>query len=438
MASRDENKRVLLYHTRKEDKTIADFVERQKLIGITANDVFDDNRDLIFTQMSVSDKEAYKEKFGSVPASGSDLNAGMILPLPCVIKVCPYNITAETAINNTNWHVPNNNFYAFADEEVQKIFESPAYSTLIDKRNCDVEVIGWFKQANVFGTRGKRFNNVKGAWFDLSRFVISLNSSSGQNGGSFVVRFPILGFAEKLTGYQLAYNKDTKDWDVYSDLGFGGRSVASLPIGSLFQWGDQYYGKKPLKTAQLNNLFSALISYNDLIFISFVRNEDTFTEDTIDKHVAKNTWDMIGLVDDVRVSVNGASGNGFVEITGRDLMKLLIEDGSYFFNPSSAYSDESIFANEAQAAGGSGVYKSTGDIRDVTDLGSHGHGLVRRLRNMSNEIDIFAYKPMREIIYILKGVVSQLSNIEVVPGEIFIPWEDKRTLWKDISVEEEK
>ena len=56
---------------------------------------------------------------------------------------------------------------------------------------------------------------------------------------------------------------------------------------------------------------------------------------------------------------------------------------------------------------------------------------------MSNEIDIFAYKPMREIAYILKGVVSQLSNIEVVPGEIFDSWEN-RTLWKDINVEEEK
>ncbi len=423
--ARDNNKRVLLYHTRRDDKTIEDFVKRQKLIGITAEEVFNDNRDYIFQQMSVADIEAYKQSNGTVPTSGADLVLGMTLPLPCKIKVCPYNITAETAINNTNWHVPNNDFYAFADEEIQKIFESPAYSALVDKRNCDVEVVGWFKQANTFGQRGKRINNVKGAWMDVSRFVISLNSSSSANGSSFTIRFPILGFAEKLTAYS-----DIAD--------FSGRSVASLPIAMFWEYGNQYYSKKPLKTAQLDNLFSALISYNDLIFISYVKNlELDLTADLLEERVAKNTWDVIGLVDDVRVNVNGASGSGFVEVTGRDLMKLLIEDGSYFFNPSSSYSAESIFANEVEGIAGKGVYKSSGDIRDVTDLGSEGRGLVRRLRNMSDEIDIFAYKPMREIAYILKGVVSQLSNIEVVPGEIFDSWEN-RTLWKDINVEEEK
>jgi hypothetical protein len=135
--------------------------------------------------------------------------------------------------------------------------------------------------------------------------------------------------------------------------------------------------------------------------------------------------------------LNGGASSGYVEITGRDLMKLLIEDGSYFFNPSSSYSSESIYANEAEASVNGGVYRSRGDIADVTDLGGDGRGLVKRLRNMSNEIDIFAYRPMREIVYILKGVVSQLSNIEVVPGEIFDFWEN-RTVWKDITLEEEK
>lgn len=423
--AQDEGKRVLLYHTRKQDKTIEDFVKSQKIIGIEAKDVFDDNRDYIFQQMSVADLEAYKNEKGSVPKSGSDLDMSMTLPLPCKIKVCPYNITAETMVNNTNWHTPNNDFYAFASEEIEKIFESPVYSSLIDKSNCDVEVIGWFKQTNLFGERKKRMNDVRGEWFDLSPYVISLNASVNANGGSFSIRLPIIGMVGSVDGFA-----ELPD--------FGGRMKVHEPVSTLWKFGEKnFYAKKSLETAQLGNLFSSLISYNDLIFLSFSKNEDIKDVTPLEKRVAENSWDVIGLVDDVRVNLNGGASSGYVEITGRDLMKLLIEDGSYFFNPSSSYSSESIYANEAEASVNGGVYRSRGDIADVTDLGGEGRGLVKRLRNMSNEIDIFAYRPMREIVYILKGVVSQLSNIEVVPGEIFDFWEN-RTVWKDITLEEEK
>lgn len=423
--AQDEGKRVLLYHTRKQDKTIEDFVKSQKIIGIEAKDVFDDNRDYIFQQMSVADLEAYKNEKGSVPKSGSDLDVSMTLPLPCKIKVCPYNITAETMVNNTNWHTPNNDFYAFASEEIEKIFESPVYSGLIDKSNCDVEVIGWFKQTNLFGERKKRMNDVRGEWFDLSPYVISLNASVNANGGSFSIRLPIIGMVGSVDGFA-----ELPD--------FGGRMKVHEPVSTLWKFGEKnFYVKKSLETAQLGNLFSSLISYNDLIFLSFSKNEEIKDVTPLEKRVAENSWDVIGLVDDVRVNLNGGAASGYVEITGRDLMKLLIEDGSYFFNPSSSYSSESIYANEAETSVNGGVYRSRGDIADVTDLGGDGRGLVKRLRNMSNEIDIFAYRPMREIVYILKGVVSQLSNIEVVPGEIFDFWEN-RTVWKDITLEEEK
>lgn len=436
--AKDDSKRVLLYHTRKEDKTIEDFVKSQKLIGITAKEVFDDNRDYIFTQIQSSPSflEAYKEENGSVPKSGADLAETMTLPIPCQIKVCPYNITAETMINNTNWHTPNNDFYAFASEEIQKIFESPAYSALIDKTNCEVEVIGWFKQMNMFGERKHRINNVSGAWFDLSSFVISLNSNVGANGGNFTMRLPIVGMIEKLVGKTVDLVEESSGNRVYSY--FKGRSLVHQPISAFYEFGNkQFYSKKSLDNAQLGNLFSSMISYNDLIFLSFAKNEEIGETESLAERVAKNSWDMIGLVDDVSVVVTGESGSGYVQITGRDLMKLLIEDGSYFFNPSSTYSAESIFANEVEGAAGKGIYKTSGDVTDVTDLAAEGRGLVKRLRNIASEIDAFAYRPMREVIYILKAVVSQLSNIEVVPGELFDFWEN-RTLWKDITIEEEK
>lgn len=425
--AQNENKRVLLYHTRKSDKTMEDFVKSQKIIGVTAKDVFDDNRDFLFDQIkkNVVFLKAYKDENGSVPQSGSDLVETMTLPLPCEIKVCPYNITAETMVNNTNWHTPNNDFYAFSAKEVSKVFESPSYSSLIDKAKCDVEVIGWFKQMNLFGERKKRINNVEGAWFDLSPYVTAMNASVSENGGSFSIRLPIVGMVSSVEAFSLLPD-------------FGGRSLVHEPVTNIWKWGkNNFYSKKSLETAQLGNLFSALISYNDLLFLSFAKNEELEEVESLSERAARNSWDIVGLVDDVRVNLVGGGANGYVEVTGRDLMKLLIEDGSYFFNPSSVYSTESIFANEVEGAAGGGVYKASGDVADVLDVGAEGRGLVKRLRNLAQEIDIFAYKPMREITYILKGVISQLSNIEVVPGELFEFWEN-RTVWKDITLEDEK
>ena len=61
---------------------------------------------------------------------------------------------------------------------------------------------------------------------------------------------------------------------------------------------------------------------------------------------------------------------------------------------------------------------------------------INRLRRVTGEIDIFANRINMDISYILKGVISQLANVEVVPGYVFETWGEDRT--KYIELEPEK
>jgi len=87
--------------------------------------------------------------------------------------------------------------------------------------------------------------------------------------------------------------------------------------------------------------FTSFVQYNDLVFIRFERLR---MEEDVDKNLggqlnpqvqpsSLNTdviWDMMGLVDNVNLSINTLGNDYAVTITGRDYTKVLVEDGSYF------------------------------------------------------------------------------------------------------------
>ena len=61
---------------------------------------------------------------------------------------------------------------------------------------------------------------------------------------------------------------------------------------------------------------------------------------------------------------------------------------------------------------------------------------INRLRGVANEIDIFRSPLNNSIDFVIKGVISQLANIEVVPSSIFSLWENKTT-WNELKPEKE-
>ena len=158
-------------------------------------------------------------------------------------------------------------------------------------------------------------------------------------------------------------------------------------------------------------------------------DEDNFD---IQTNIAAQVYDMIALVDDVKVVHDAQSATAYVEVTGRDFMKLLIEDGSFFFNPSTTSNPSEVFANEQS-------YGKQGDIKEADQINNTYNNPIGRLRRVTGEIDIFSNRINMDLGYILKGVISQLANVEVVPGYVFDSWGDLRTTFNELQpVKKEK
>jgi hypothetical protein len=432
--AKNDNDYILLYNRDKE-MDISKFIERHFIYGIEPEDLFELNRDFIWTQMLFSDKKIIKEKKGKYPESSSDLTIDMWLPSPCVLKVNPSKVTAEMAIDQTNDQVNTSDFYAFADGKIQDIFQNEGYKIdTTTKRSLDCQVFGWFKSLYYTGLdqNGVSLHFDKkhplNEFSNLSNHIISLATTVTSNGGSFIIKLPVI--SARSAGVEAIINNPTEG-KVIGQLGRATKDETTYKFGKQ----GEYYVKSEFGDID-SNYFNWLISSNDLLFISFEKlemetkrnkfaygDEDNFDINTA---ISEGVYDMIALVDDVKVVTNSQSSESYVEITGRDLMKLLIEDGSFFFNPSTTSNPSSVFMNESS-------YGKQGDIREADEMNNTYNNPINRLRRVTGEIDIFANRINMDIGYILKGVISQLANVEIVPGYVFDSWKNERTKFIELQ-----
>ncbi|MDH3382216.1 MAG: hypothetical protein OEL54_05885, partial [Flavobacteriaceae bacterium] len=111
-----------------------------------------------------------------------------------------------------------------------------------------------------------------------------------------------------------------------------------------------FYSNEIVNFSPLNNngmhyadFFETYLQKNDVVFIKFEQleieknniNQDIFSLD-ISKDSLKASperlWDMIGLIDEHSVNYIASSTDKVISVNGRDLMKVLSEDGSYFLS----------------------------------------------------------------------------------------------------------
>jgi hypothetical protein len=242
---------------------------------------------------------------------------------------------------------------------------------------------------------------LQGQFLDLSPFIQKATTNIGRNGGNWSITLPPLICELDQDRKWVIRKKTINQFD--NPNGF--YTPEYVAEGSMFEFdtnGDA------LRRNQF--YFNNAIRSNDLIFIRFetlkLEKEQRYQDAQnfyIDKsNIPNRIYDMIGLVDSVSMSTNAASNDVTINVSGRDLSKLLIEDGVFFY------------PNELKA----GQIHQIGQSTIKNNLLSRIYG--------DGALSFLSLYMHTSIEYILKFVLDQLSNIKIVPDNLFAAYGDKR------------
>jgi hypothetical protein len=160
-------------------------------------------------------------------------------------------------------------------------------------------------------------------FIDITKYVnkCSTQSSIG-DGGNF--SFEVGPIVARLLAESTSDNSE-EDNDVWTSTGSAGEGV---DVGNVHRERVfKYDGDYASEFTRSNFLHDKIIQGNDLVFISFEKLEIDGEEDG---SLSGKWYDMIGLVDSVGTSVSGANTDVSTTIRGRDLIKVLQDDNSYF------------------------------------------------------------------------------------------------------------
>lgn len=200
-----------------------------------------------------------------------------------------------------------------------------------------------------------------GDWINVSKYISNINTTVGDSGGTFSISFIDV----------LCQWRDGEGWTAFDK---------QADETNLVQFDSEGQPKRP------NFYLDIVLNENDLVYIKFealVNDKYTVT----DQPVAGQVWDMIGLIDTVSSSISPTSSTTSVQ--GRDMIKLLIEDGSIFFN--------------SQFLGNIFVDPNT---------------LLAR-RNLFTGIEqtlIYSFPSFKSVGSLLKYIVNKFSNLGIIPN----------------------
>jgi hypothetical protein len=277
-----------------------------------------------------------------------------------------------------------------------------------------------------------------GQLIDVSAFVKSISTNVAQNGGNFSITLgAVMGIFEngKITPIFSRFQKSD------TSIGLNQVLVKSSTL-------------KPNTDGTKRNLFyfHHVIKPNDIVFISYnndsndiFENDDSGEKNDLEvdinllahtvpigntgllnpeegallnnlgERATGNTsdkkerrWDMIGLVDSNTQSFS-ASPSLSVTVTGRDLMKVLIDDQEKFFPLEYAGVD---------------IYGMFNNLKNDTIKKNRAQ---RRLDGELSAINVFVDNTIEECLVF---IFSQLSHVEIAPDSVFRSWGDSRSVYK--------
>lgn len=267
----------------------------------------------------------------------------------------------------------------------------------------------------------KESKSIEGSWLDISPFIEQMNTSVTESGGNFSFSIsPVVGTYDEKEGWLLDPYFITNH--INSDIR---NSYTAKTVLHKIQNGE-------LKRNQF--LFNNLLSENDLVYIRFeslkleevdrnnLKQKLRLTGNDIPSQVnpingemtQERIYDMIGFIDSNSVQSNFSSSGISITISGRDLVKTIIDDGTYFFPQEFA----------------SGMFLSPGDADRNNSRMIKRCLFTGSLQNLS----IYYEKSIQTI---MQFVISQLSNTGYVPNSVFYGYRERRntTIISDKDIE---
>lgn len=284
----------------------------------------------------------------------------------------------------------------------------------------DVSVWIWCRSLS---PRSDEDNELTGQFFNLSPFIEKLTTNSTKSGGNFQIKLPPLVCELDNETNHWKLKKAAIEQYVAGGSGSSLQEDGYLAHSSILQ--SESVEENPSKDAddllvRSQMLFHNIIGSNDLVYIRFETLEmekDQRYTDAQEYYISKNNlanriYDMIGLVDSNNQSVNPANNDVSINITGRDLSKMFIEDGTYFY---ALENSQGILKFSGQSTA-----KNSQLNRIFADNGMSFIGLY-----LFNSIE-----------YILKFIMQQLSSIKIVPDDLFISYAKSKKAIPGYLIEE--
>lgn len=225
---------------------------------------------------------------------------------------------------------------------------------------------------------------------NLTPFISQLNVSSNKQGASFSLN---------LAPVQGVYSKNSSSWKIVGSSII--KSNSGLEYTAISSFDNE--------NGELNSFFfHNIIQANDLIFISFEellmeKNEYKDMFSIPFSAINSKKWDLIGLIDGNEISASKEPLNVSINISGRDLTKLIIEDGSYFWSTEFGMDGTFRFA------------------------GNRENRISRRVNVGPDGLASYFSVATKSIEGALKFIITQLANTGLVPNVIFDNYGDRKS-----------
>jgi len=245
---------------------------------------------------------------------------------------------------------------AFFDDAIKAIIEDEGYKPAITQKEFSNFFINkkYFNDATVL-----LYSRALDQIINISPFYMSINTSVSDNGGNFNIMLPPITAECKLDNDEAILEAwdliQTNMFEFFNGDGvnFAYKDFISSISEEIIGGGDFTFkfGNENTEVETRNNiiykqfLFNVIIQPQDLIFIKFEKlqlEQSVRSISLLSADLKGNFFDMIGLVDLVGLSNKASQSDVVIQVQGRDLSKILLDDIVYFPPNISAYSGKNI------------------------------------------------------------------------------------------------